>query len=586
VVLPRFQASLPQQKGWLLCGFTQTARPTGSSSGNTKASGQRLPLIRPLDDPFVCGPQPRLRSFPGNDRPGTRGDEMGLIERGGKIGGIQIPLDRTHAAGAVMPALGERLFHAPPTPMTELAQFGPARGNLDQGAARSCNGALEVLDKHPWCSQSHALAVLFLPRFVGNPFENDRVAHRHDLVDLSPMQALAVSRQFAFSAGFPAPRLLVAPAVFPPQTLLAVLLDPTLFIVVVGIGGPALPIHLALQPADVFLIGSQLLTQQLQACFGFSGHQGNGGGSQVCSDRLRPHRVFGFVVGHAFQRELHAVAIPLAVSPLRVGTAGLALHQAGVFDPLAQAVLHDGIVPVDEGWELIVLPNEEALLAFFRLLEHKAQTGIVALILEACEAASSAFEAHAAGLAQADPLESVIGSGCQGLSEHRIQVVGQPVHPQGFACLVQRVLRKAVLLAHTPESDCAVLFARARNSPGRLPGRIGPHRSQPFQTYGEHGIVELPACFQVAPDMFGLALVHHEGQFQQKGWRPTMVFLGSLCGAHGFSSLRCHLPALSGRENVCSNNTKPRRVCQAIHWLQAVQRLPSPHTRNVASSPG
>ncbi len=60
--------------------------------------------------------------------------------------------------------------------MTELAQFGPARGDLDQGAARASNGALQKCYKHPWGSQSYTLAVLFLPRLIGNFFEDDGIA--------------------------------------------------------------------------------------------------------------------------------------------------------------------------------------------------------------------------------------------------------------------------------------------------------------------------------------------------------------------------------------------------------------------------
>ena len=81
-MLPRFQTALSEQEGWLLCGFTQTLRPTGSGSGNAKASGQGLPLIRPLKDPLVRDLQARLRTFPGNNSLGTRGDEMILIQRG------------------------------------------------------------------------------------------------------------------------------------------------------------------------------------------------------------------------------------------------------------------------------------------------------------------------------------------------------------------------------------------------------------------------------------------------------------------------------------------------------------------------
>ena len=75
-MLPRFQSALPKQNCWLWCRFAQTLRPTDSGSGKAKASGQVLPLIRPLLDPLLCSPQARLRTFPGNDSLGTRGDEM------------------------------------------------------------------------------------------------------------------------------------------------------------------------------------------------------------------------------------------------------------------------------------------------------------------------------------------------------------------------------------------------------------------------------------------------------------------------------------------------------------------------------
>lgn len=105
----------------------------------------------------MCGPQARLRTFPVNDRLGTRGDEMILIKRRGQKGGIQVSLDGAHSAGTVVPALRERLFHAPPATMAELTQLAPARGNFDQDAARACNGALQLFDKHPWGSQPDAI---------------------------------------------------------------------------------------------------------------------------------------------------------------------------------------------------------------------------------------------------------------------------------------------------------------------------------------------------------------------------------------------------------------------------------------------
>src|SRR5258708_1489184 len=60
--------------------------------------------------------------------------------------------------------------------------------------------------------------------------------------------------QLAFLGGLPASHLLVGFAAFPVQLLLASLLDAPLLVVVVGIGGAPLSLHLALEPADVLLI--------------------------------------------------------------------------------------------------------------------------------------------------------------------------------------------------------------------------------------------------------------------------------------------------------------------------------------------
>ena len=202
-----------------------------------------------------------------------RGNRSGLIEIGGQKCRVEVALHRPDTTGALVPARRVRFFHRLAAAVAKLRQFGGACGNLGQGAARACNGAFQETDKHPWSSQSHTLAVLFLPAFVRNLFEDDRVAHRHDGVDPLAMQALALSRQFAFGVGFPAPDFLVGAAALPVQFLLAVLLDATLCIVVVGMSRPTLPIHLALESTDFLLMRGQLLTEQLQACFGFAGYQ-------------------------------------------------------------------------------------------------------------------------------------------------------------------------------------------------------------------------------------------------------------------------------------------------------------------------
>ena len=91
-----------------------------------------------------------------------------------------------------MPALPEWLFDALAAAVTILREFGTACGDFVQGAARACNGASEHLYEHPWGAKAHAFAVLLLPCLVGNLLGDHGVAHSHQLMDLAPMQALAM----------------------------------------------------------------------------------------------------------------------------------------------------------------------------------------------------------------------------------------------------------------------------------------------------------------------------------------------------------------------------------------------------------
>ena len=84
-----------------------------------------------------------------------------------------------------------------------------------QGAARACNGASQLVDEHPWSSQSHAFSILFLPASIGELLGEDGVAHGHDLVGQTPMQALAMGRELALSGRLAAPAGLVALALLP-----------------------------------------------------------------------------------------------------------------------------------------------------------------------------------------------------------------------------------------------------------------------------------------------------------------------------------------------------------------------------------
>src|SRR5713101_1767076 len=124
-----------------------------------------------------------------------RGIRVSEIQIGRQKRRVEISLHWANATGALMPALRQRLFDRLATAVTELAEFGRARGNFEQGAARTCNGAPQEFYKHPWCSQSYTSPILFLPGLVGNFLNDDGVADRHDLMNLVPMQALAVRGQ-------------------------------------------------------------------------------------------------------------------------------------------------------------------------------------------------------------------------------------------------------------------------------------------------------------------------------------------------------------------------------------------------------
>src|SRR5438309_11808233 len=62
-------------------------------------------------------------------------------------------------------------------------------------------GASQLCYQHPWGAKAHASSILFLPRLVGNLFEDDGVAHAHDFMDQAAMQALAMGCELAFFGG-------------------------------------------------------------------------------------------------------------------------------------------------------------------------------------------------------------------------------------------------------------------------------------------------------------------------------------------------------------------------------------------------
>ena len=132
------------------------------------------------------------------------------------------------------------------TAMTVLRQFGAARGELVEDAASLCNCASEVLYQHPWGTQAHALAELFLPGSIRNLFDTDIVTNTDSLVDQPSMQALAVSGKLAFLVGQSPSRGNVTLAVLPGEASLAMLFDTPFLVVILRIVGAKLSVQLAL----------------------------------------------------------------------------------------------------------------------------------------------------------------------------------------------------------------------------------------------------------------------------------------------------------------------------------------------------
>ena len=127
-------------------------------------------------------------------------------------------------------------------------------------------------------------------------------------------------------------------------------------------------------------------------------------------------------------------------------------------------MLDHGILPVDERRQVIVSPDENALIALLWLLQHKTQPGIVALVFNAGEATPTTFEADTAGLPQTDASKGAVGSTGKGLSEDCIEMLRDPADTQLFGCFMQAILGKSVLLAQPCKGAGPLLFLRAGDS--------------------------------------------------------------------------------------------------------------------------
>src|SRR5262245_58581813 len=96
------------------------------------------------------------------------------------------------------------------------------------------------------------------------------------------MQALALCRQLVFRVGHPTTCRLVSLAVMPG---LAARFAASPLVIVLRVVGPALAVQLALQASFRGYLGGDGGAEQAQPCLPLSGHDGNGGGTEVQSHR-------------------------------------------------------------------------------------------------------------------------------------------------------------------------------------------------------------------------------------------------------------------------------------------------------------
>src|SRR5262245_34545196 len=106
------------------------------------------------------------------------------------------------------------------------------------------------------------------------------------------MQALARRRQGAFLVGHPTARRLGALAVLPGR---AALFAASLLVRVLRGGGTALAVELALPAPFWCAPGGKRGANQAQPCISLLGHDGQGGGAQIQSDRPLSRGVLGFL---------------------------------------------------------------------------------------------------------------------------------------------------------------------------------------------------------------------------------------------------------------------------------------------------
>ena len=324
------------------------------------------------------------------------------------------------------------------------------------------------------------------------------------------------------------------------RSLPCFLMRPAL-IVVVRVVGAALPVHLTLQLAYRLDIGGQFGAEDLQAWGALKRHNSNRGGSQVQPNRVVADRVFGLVIRHASERQLHPVALALFVSPLCVRTARLAHQEAGIFDGVAQAVDHHRIFPVDQSRQSVVLPQQVPGIAFLGWLEHEAQPGVVALVLHTGETPASTLKTHPSRLTQTHSVEGAIGPRANVWASTASTCSAIQVQFNPLAASCRSYSENPYCCRSAPKARLRSSFWIRGIARAALPGGGGPHAAQSSLSFGQDRVIQVPRGFEVGTQPLRLPRCDRERQFQEKGrcWFARVRVLlctGALLPGHRLES--------------------------------------------------
>ena len=501
----------------------QDCGPTRSNSGNAEAAQESM-RARMLSGFLQGDRQARLHALPVNVQlaPGWEG-KSDRIEHARQPGCIQIPLDGSVAAesavGTVVEALRQWLARVELTAMAILRQLGwNGRDLMQLGGASSCNHALDGVYKTPRGTQPDTSAKAALPALVADLFKAHIIAETDDLVSQFAMQAAAMRGESALRRRQTPASPLITLTLPPHASTLAFAscADAAFLIIVLGIVGTALPLEMSLQPAALAPIGSQFLGEQEQPRRPFPRDNGDGGRSQVESNRSLARQVLGFVQGITFENELCRVHEASAVGSLRLGRGRPMPDQAHILDALLQSVVDHFVFPLDQGRDLVAVPTEPALVAVRTRLHEKAQPRAVGLPLDRVQTSTFATKAHPSSLANTHPIGCLVGAAGQLLRHEAVDVLSEPAGTQAFGRLVKAEFGEAVLRAQTSKGLPARVLVGTGNGPGSLPGRVSLHAREAFHRLGKQGIIELSRAFKMSLEMRRLLRVYTQGQGEDK----------------------------------------------------------------------